>query len=48
MPADSDLLGKDYLKQLEDARSLSNNLADEFMRMNNISESTKQKMKDIV
>jgi hypothetical protein len=27
---------------------LSNNLADEFMRMNNISESTKQKMKDIV
>jgi len=48
MPVDSDLLGKDYLKQLEDARSLSNNLADEFMRMNNISESTKQKMKDIV
>lgn len=48
MPADSDLLGKDYLKQLEDARSLSNNLADEFMRINNISESTKQKMKDIV
>jgi hypothetical protein len=48
MPVDNDLLGKDYIKQLEDARSLSNNLADEFMRMNNISESTKQKMKDIV
>ena len=48
MPVDNDLLGKDYLKQLEDARSLSNNLADEFMRINNISESTKQKMKDIV
>lgn len=48
MPVDSDLLGKDYLKQLEDARSLSNNLADEFMRINNISESTKQKMKDVV
>ena len=48
MPVDNDLLGKDYLKQLEDARSLSNNLADEFMRINNISESTKQKMKDVV
>jgi hypothetical protein len=49
MAADNDFtLGRDYLRQLEDARSLSNNLADEFMRMNNISESTKQKMKDIV
>jgi hypothetical protein len=48
MAADNDFtLGRDYLRQLEDARSLSNNLADEFMQMNNISASTKQKMKDI-
>ena len=48
MDTDSPNLGRDTLKALENARDMSNIFAKNFQIANNLSDSTKEKMKEIV